>query len=120
MLTPPEKNINAVDLHFCFFFYGITSWPFLPAITCTVYAHSLCVHLLTYVHICFVICMFWSVCVCVSRLAPYAWVMYDVIKVKVISDSFHSFPYALINSAPQPLQHPQTADGALIEDYNAL
>lgn len=60
------------------------------------------------------------VCVCVSRLAPYAWVMYDVIKVKVISDSFHSFPYALINSAPQPLQHPQTADGALIEDYNAL
>lgn len=64
--------------------------------------------------------MFWSVCVCVSRLAPYAWVMYDVIKVKVISDSFHSFPYALINSAPQPLQHPQTADGALIEDYNAL
>lgn len=84
--------------------------------------HSICTYTLALcapVDICAY--MFWSecVCVCVSRLAPYAWVMYDVIKVKVISDSFHSFPYALINSAPQPLQHPQTADGALIE-YNAL
>lgn len=29
---------------------------------------------------------------------PCAWVMYEVINVEVIRDSFHSFPYALINS----------------------
>lgn len=61
--------------------------------------------------------MFLSVC---FQPCLYAWVMYEVITVQVIRDPFHSFPYALINSTPQPLQHPQTANGVLIERYNTL
>lgn len=46
--------------------------------------------------------------------------MYEVIAVQVITNPLHSIPCALINNMPQPLLHPEIANGVSIENYKEM